>query len=275
MKRPPIVSVVNHKGGCLKTTITTNLGAALARAGKRVLLIDLDAQQNLTQSLIGQVELTEGMATLNDALFEESALDHLITRTDEQCLDIIPCAEDFAGADLSLVSAVGREHILRTCLERTRALETYDIVLLDNPPSISLVVVNALAASDWFFVPCSAEYLPMVGLTLLGNSIGKMQKVAPDLRLLGVVLTLYAKSERICRQVESILRRDLGEKLFETRIRVNTKAKSAPGVRKTIFEYEADKQGRGTADFTALADEFLRRLEELSEKPSEKLVAHG
>jgi chromosome partitioning protein len=275
MRKPPVVSVVNHKGGCLKTTITANLGAALARAGKRVLLLDLDAQQNLTQSLIGQIELTEGMPTLNDALFEESALDHLITRTDEHGLDIIPCAEDFAGADLSLVSAVGREHILRTCLERTRALETYDLVLLDNPPSISLVVVNALAASDWFFVPCSAEYLPMVGLTLLGNSIMKMQKVAPDLRLLGVVLTLYAKSERICRQVESILRRDLGEKLFETRIRVNTKAKSAPGVRKTIFEYEANEQGRGTADFTALADEFLRRLQELREKPSARLVAHG
>jgi chromosome partitioning protein len=275
MTRPTVISVVNHKGGCLKTTITANLGAALARAGKRVLLLDLDAQQNLTQSLIGQLEIVDGVPTLYDALVEETALDHLITRTDERGLDMIPCQEDFAGADLSLVSAVGREHILRTCLESTHALCEYDLVLLDNPPSISLVVVNALAASDAFVVPCSAEYLPMVGLTLLGNSINKVQKVAPKLQLLGVVLTMFAKSERICHQVESILRRDLGEKLFETRIRVNTKAKSAPGVRKTIFEYEADKQGRGTVDFTALAAEFLRRLEGLNDAPSEKLVAHG
>jgi len=275
MKTPAIISIVNHKGGCLKTTITANLGAALARAGKRVLLLDLDAQQNLTQSLIGPVELIEGVPTLYDALVEESALDPLITQTPEKNLDLVPCAEDFAGADLSLVSAVGREHILRTCLQRTQALENYDLVLMDCPPSISLVVVNALAASDWFLVPCSAEYLPMVGLALLGNSIGKVQKVAPNLQPLGVVLTLYAKSERICRQVESLLRRDLGDKLFDTRIRVNTKAKSAPAVRKTIFEYESGKQGRGTVDFTALGEEFLRRLETVHEAPKERLVVHG
>lgn len=275
MKKPAIISIVNHKGGCLKTTITANLGAALVRAGKRVLLLDLDAQQNLTQSLIGPIELVEGVPTLYDALVEETPLDHLITQTPEKGLDLVPCAEDFAGADLSLVSAVGREHILRNCLGRTDALKIYDIVLMDCPPSISLVVVNALAASDWFLVPCSAEFLPMVGLALLGNSIAKVQKVAPNLQLLGVVLTLYAKSERICRQVESLLRRDLGEKLFDTRIRVNTKSKSAPSVRKSIYEYESDKQGRGTVDFTALADEFLRRLEAMNEAPKEKLVVHG
>jgi chromosome partitioning protein len=274
-RRPTIVSIVNHKGGCLKTTLTANLGAALAAAGKRVLLVDLDAQQNLTQSLIGPIEVIEGVPTLYDAVVDETPLDVLITRTAVERLDIVPCAEDFAGADLSLVSAVGREHILRNCLERTAALADYDIVLLDNPPSISLVVVNALAASNWFLVPCSSEYLPMVGLTLLGNSIGRVQKVAPDLRLLGVVLTLFAKSERICNQVASLLRRDLGGKLFDTRIRVNTKAKSAPSVRKTIFEYESDKQGRGTLDFTALADEFLLRLKSLGETPSEGLVANG
>jgi chromosome partitioning protein len=275
MKKPTIVSIVNHKGGCLKTTVTANLGAALARAGKRVLLVDVDAQQNLTQSLIGSVELIEGVPTLFDALVDENGLDHLITQTLVSGLDLVPCAEDFAGADLSLVSATGREHILRNCLERTEALGSYDIVLMDCPPSISLVVVNALAASDKFLVPCSAEYLPMVGLTLLGNSVAKLKKIAPELQLLGVVLTLFAKSERICRQVESLLRKDLGEKLFETRIRVNTKAKSAPGVRKTIFEYEADARGRGTIDFTALAEEFLRRLQPVAAARRDQLVANG
>jgi chromosome partitioning protein len=164
--------------------------------------------------------------------------------------------------------------VLDKCLKATATLESYDYVLCDCPPSISLVVVNALVASDWFLVPCSAEYLPMVGLTLLGNSIGKLQKIAPNLQCIGVVLTMFAKSERICRQVESILRRDLGDKLFETKVRVNTKAKSAPAVRKTIFEYESGKEGRGTADFTALAEEFLRRVEAMR-GVNERLVAHG
>jgi chromosome partitioning protein len=258
---PVIVSVVNHKGGCLKTTTTVNLGAALARAGKRVLVVDLDAQQNLTQSLIGPVPLQEGVPTLYDALVEETALGHLIQGTPTANLDIIPCTEDFAGADMSLVSAVGREHILTQCFERTPEIGTYDIVLIDNPPSISLVVMNALVASHLFLVPCSAEYLPMVGLTLLGNSIGRIQKIAPDLQPLGVVLTQFSRSEKICNQVESMLSKELGEHLLKSKIRVNTKAKAAPSVRKNIFDYEQDPKGRGTVDFTELATEFLSRLE--------------
>src|SRR4051794_6879901 len=97
---PIIISVVNHKGGCLKTTVTANLGAALARVGKRVLLIDLDAQQNLTQSLIGPVEFQDGTPTLYGALVDETGLDHLITATPTKGLDIVPCTEDFAGADI-------------------------------------------------------------------------------------------------------------------------------------------------------------------------------
>lgn len=255
-----IISVINHKGGCLKTTTSVNLGAALARMGKKILLIDLDAQQNLTQSLIGPVELEDGVPTLYDALVDETGLDHLITPTPTKNLDIIPCVEDFAGADISLVSAVGREQILKECLSKTERLSNYDYVLLDNPPSISLVVMNALVASDYFLVPCSAEYLPMVGLTLLGNSIGKMQKVAPNLKPLGVVLTMFSRSERICRMTESTLAKELGGNLFATKIRTNTKAKSAPSVRKTIFDYENSPEGRGTEDFTALAYEFLQRL---------------
>src|SRR5579871_6622104 len=189
MKQPIIVSIVNHKGGCLKTTVTVNLGAALARAGKRVLLIDLDAQQNLTSSLVGPQEPKEGIATLYDCICDELGLDHLIMETTTAGLDVIPCTEDFMGADLTLVSAVGRESMLKGCLKNTRRLSEYEIVLMDNSPSISLVVMNSLVASDYFLVPCSAEYLPMLGLSLLGGSIGRMSKLAPQLQSLGVVLT--------------------------------------------------------------------------------------
>lgn len=273
--KPTIISVVNHKGGCLKTTVTASLGASLARLGKKVLLVDLDAQQNLTQSLIGQIDLQEGVPTLYDALVDETGLDHLIVPTPTKNLDIVPCTEDFAGADISLVSAVGREGILKQCFAQTERLAEYDFVLLDNPPSISLVVMNSLVASNYFFVPCSAEYLPMVGLTLLGNSIGKMQKVAPDLKPLGVVLTMFSRSERICRQVETMLQKELGQMLLKTKIRVNTKAKSAPSVRKTIFDYENSDSGRGTEDFTLLAREFLERLDAMQSISDDKVAANG
>lgn len=273
MKKPAIVSIVNHKGGCLKTSVTVNLGAALARAGKKVLVVDLDAQQNLTASLIGPVIFQEGMHTLYEALLDEGPLDDLIHETPTAGLDIIPITEDFAGADLSLVSAVGRESVLKGCFSKTKRLSEYDVVLLDNPPSISLVVMNSLVASDFFLVPCSAEYLPMVGLSLLSNSIQKMFKLTPNLRSLGVILTLYSYNERICRQVESTLRKELGSMLYETKIRVNTKAKAAPSVQKTIFEYEASPQGRGTEDFTKLAAEFITRLEQETQQP--KRAANG
>ena len=274
MKKPIVISIVNHKGGVLKTTTTVNLGTALARKGYRVLLVDLDAQQNLTSSLIGPIEYHEGDITLFDALIDETPVDHLVHQTSEKNLDIIPVTEDFAGADISLVSSVGRESILKNCFAQSETLKSYDFIFIDNPPSISLVVMNALVASDYFFVPCSSEYLPMMGLSLLGSSISKMQKVAPDLKPLGVVLTMFSRNERICRQVESMLRKELGDMLFETKVRVNTKAKAAPSVRKTIFQYENSAKGRGTEDYTAVAEEFLERLS-VAEGETFKAVANG
>lgn len=270
MKKPAIISIVNHKGGCLKTSVTANLSAGLARAGKNVLVIDLDAQQNLTASLIGPLEYQEGRRTLYDAFIEESGIDDLIQSTPTPGLDLVPVTEDFAGADLSLVSVVGREFVLKNMLEKTKRLNEYDVILLDNPPSISLVVMNSLVASDFFLVPCSAEYLPMVGLSLLSESIMRMKKIAPNLQPLGVVLTLYSHNERICRHVEQMLRKEIGEMLFSTKIRVNTKAKAAPSVHKTIFEYEKSSKGRGTEDFTKLTEEFLERLSGVM--PTRKVV---
>jgi chromosome partitioning protein len=261
MTTPIVVTVVNQKGGVLKTSVTVNLGAALARLGKRVLVVDLDAQQNLTHCFFGKYSLPEGKMSLYDAFLDEASLDDLIVPTSQVGLDVIPCTEEFVGADLSLANKMGREFVLRSCFEKTRALDQYDYVLCDNSPSISLVVVNSLVASSHFLVPCSAEYLPMMGLALLSNTIASLRKIAPDLQLLGVVLTKFSRSESICGQVAAMLKKDLGERLFRSRIRVNTKAKAAPSVQKTIFEYEDDTEGRGTEDFTALALEFIERLE--------------
>lgn len=261
MKKPLIISIVNHKGGVLKTTTTANLGAALAKLGKRVLVCDLDAQQNLTASLIGPVQYDDTVRTLYDAFMEEASFDELIRPTATAGLDILPCSEDFFHAELSLAPMEAREFVLRTCFQNTLRLSDYDFVLIDNSPSVSLVTVNSLVASDYFLVPVSAEYLPLTGLIMLGNSIGRIQsKLAPNLASLGVVLTLYHRSENICRQIERKLQRELGDMLFKSRIRVNTKAKTAPSLQQTIFQYEDSQQGRGTEDYLQLAEEVLARV---------------
>jgi chromosome partitioning protein len=272
---PVKISIVNHKGGVLKTSITLNLGAALAERGYRVLLVDLDAQQNLTQSISDPVQLDDETVTLLDCLIDEYPLSSLIKETNVKNLDIVPNAEDFAGAELSLVNAVGREGLLSSCLEKTPECKNYDFIFFDNPPSISLVVMNSLVASDLFLVPCSAEYLPMVGLTLLGETIGRLDKVAPNLRPLGVVITKYHHNETICREVAKLLKKDLGSTLFDTKIRVNTKAKSAPSVKKTVFEYESSDSGRSTQDFRALAEEFLTRIGFNQKQNGQSAVGNG
>jgi len=276
MTRPAIVSIVNHKGGVLKTTTSVNLGAGLARLGKRVLVCDLDPQQNLTASLIGLTPYDENSRTLFDAFMDEEGFDGLIRPTTTKGLDILPSAEDFFAAELSLAPKEAREFVLRTCFERTKCLSDYDFVLIDNSPTVSLVTVNSLVASDYFLVPVSAEYLPLTGLIMLGNSIGRIQqKLAPRLVSLGVVLTLYHRSENICRDVERKLQAELGDMLCKSRIRVNTKAKTAPSVQKTIFQFEDDAEGRGSEDYLRLAEEVLARVERARNEPPMREAANG
>lgn len=275
MKKPKVVSIVNHKGGVLKTTTTVNLGAGLARLGKRVLVCDLDPQQNLTASLIGIQPYDDNARTLFHAFMDEQGLDELIRPTTTKGLDIVPSAEDFFATELSLAPKPAREFCFRSCLKNTARLTEYDFVLIDNSPSVSLVTLNSLVASDYFLVPVSAEYLPITGLIMLGNSIGLAQeKLAPHLKSLGVVLTHYHRQEKICRDVEKKLQSELGEMLFRTRIRVNTKAKTAPSVQKTIFQFEEDEEGRGTEDYAALAEEVIARIEQNESIPL-KEAANG
>lgn len=276
MSKPTIISIVNHKGGVLKTTTTANLGAGLARLGKRVLVCDLDPQQNLTASLIGLSPYDENARTLFDAFMDEEGFDGLIRETTTKGLHILPSAEDFFSAELSLAPKEAREFVLRTCFERTKALANYDHVLIDNSPSVSLVTVNSLVASNYFLVPVSAEYLPLTGLIMLGNSIGRIQqKLAPNLASLGVVLTLYHRSENICREVERKLQSELGDMLCKSRIRVNTKAKTAPSVQKTIFQFEDNETGRGSDDYLKLAKEVLSRIEQGAEESRLSEAANG
>ena len=272
---PVVISIVNHKGGVLKTTSTVNLGAALAERGKRVLLIDVDMQQNLSTYLLGRRQYDADAFTLFDAVVGKQPLDSLVRETHVPGLCIIPCDEDFIEMDLTLVSVPAREHALRRCIEQSPEVRGFDFVLLDCPPGMSLTTVNALAASDYFLVPCEASYLPIQGLEQLGRIVEKqLGDVAPDLTLIGVTMTKYHPQHKICRHADKAVREKLGEYVTSARVRVNTKAASAPSRRQTIIEYEGSDKGRGTEDYRALAVEVLERVGEL-ESEREREAANG
>ncbi len=260
MTPPAVLSVINAKGGVGKTTTTLNIGAGLARAGYRVLLIDIDLQQNLTQSLVG--DLAEGEANIAEVLLGTAALDDLVRPTTTPGLFLVPAGETLVGLDITLAGAMAREQILRNCLQEAARIREFDVVLIDNPPNISLATVNSVVASSHYLVPVSCEMLPLYGIRLLFENIEKIKRILnPDLALLGVVLTLYDRREGITERVEETLRRQLGDAVFDTVIRVNTKYKSTALSRQTIFEYEQNGRGKGSTDYHRLTDEVLVRLQ--------------
>jgi chromosome partitioning protein len=190
-------------------------------------------------------------------------LDDIVRPTSTPNLFLAPAGETLVGLDITLAGAMAREQILRNCLREARSAREFDVVLIDNPPNISLATVNSVVASSHYLVPVSCETLPMYGIRLLFENIEKIKRILnPDLALLGVVLTLYDRREGITEKVEAALRRQLGAAVFDTVIRVNTKYKSTPLSRQTIFEYEQDARGKGSEDYRHLTDEVLVRLRE-------------
>lgn len=276
MKPPITVSVINQKGGVLKTSTTINLSAALALRGYKVLAVDLDSQQDLTKCLIGKENPGENDLTLCKAIVEKKSLDSLVRQTTTQNFDIIPAADDLAGLDLRLVEQVRREYFLLESLKASKAVFEYDFIFFDNSPSIGLSVVNSLASSVGYLIPVSAEVSPMNGLMQLLDSIKSIQALQESLFCMGILVTHFARSENICRDIDSLIRKSFPQEVFDTRIRVSTRGKSAPGKRQTVFEHEkglAEKAQRGTQDFSALAEEFLARVSENFELDENEQVA--
>jgi chromosome partitioning protein len=255
----PIISVLNAKGGVGKTTTTISVGACLAQKGFKILVLDLDLQANLTHSLIGDLSNTQ--ASIAEVMANEVGLDEIIQETPTPNLFIAPAGETLIGLDISLANTLGREQVLKNCFSLTKSLNEYDAVFIDNPPYISLATVNSLVASSHYLIPVSCEYLPMIGIKLLSENIEKIKrKLNPDLDLLGVALTMYDKREAITSQVETVIREQMLDKVFTTQIRINTKFKSTPIERQTIFQYEEDAKGRGTEDYQNLTEEVILRL---------------
>jgi chromosome partitioning protein len=258
MKRPRIISVVNQKGGVSKTTTTANLGAGLALKGYKVLLIDLDSQCNLTQSLVG--DIGQGQREIAHCILEETSLAGVILPTKTQNLFLTPAGEEMSDVDINLVGVTARESVLKRCLAKTD-LSSFDFVLIDTAPYISLVTVNALVASSHYLIPTTAEYLPVRGIERLQANVQKFSELLnPELSFLGAVITQYDTRKAITGQVEELLKEELGADLLNTRVRINTKFSSSPIEQQTIYQYENDGQGKGTEDYSSLTTEVLERL---------------
>ncbi len=246
-----IIAVLNQKGGVGKTTTSLNLGAYLAKSGHRVLIVDADPQGNSSSGLGLNKQALK--LTLYDVLFSRADLSSTTLKINSK-LFLLPSNADLAGAEVELVGQPNRELMLRAAL----AAADYDYVLIDCPPSLGLLTVNALAAANSVLIPVQAEYYALEGLSQLLNVIQQVrQALNPGLDILGVLITLYDSRNSLAGQVRGELHNHFGPKLFETVVPRNVRLAEAPSFGKTISEH--DKWSKGARAYKSLAKEVEKR----------------
>lgn len=252
--RAKIVAVANQKGGVGKTTTAINLGAALAMRGHRTLIIDLDPQGNASTGL-GVARDTRELSTYDLILGDVSADDSAQT-TDVEGLYIVPATMDLSSADGELMSSTKRVVHLRDALRDRET--TYEYVLIDCPPALNLLTINAFVASDTILVPLQAEFFALEGLSQLLLTVREVRASAnKDLRIEGVLLTMFDRRNNLCQQVEEDARQNLGDLVLQTKIPRNVRLSEAPSYAMPVLNY--DPTSRGAIAYRTLAGEFLQR----------------
>ncbi len=252
-----VIAVANQKGGVGKTTTSVNLAACLAAAGQRVLLFDLDPQANATSGV--GVEKVEG-ASAYRPLFGEGALAEKIKPTAYERLSLIPSEVDLCGADVELARSENHLMRLKLALQPIRESGGYDLILIDCPPSLGILTLNAFAATDGVLVPLQCEYYALEGISMMNRVLGQLREagVNPALDIFGVVMTMFDARTKLSNEVVSEVRNLLGERVFETVIPRSTKLAESPSFGKPIIHY--DKYSASAAAYEVLAGEVARRL---------------
>lgn len=251
------IAIINQKGGVGKTTTAINLGAYLAKAGKRVLILDLDPQGNTTSGL--GIDSADINGCVYNVLVDGVTVHRIKKETKQTNLHLAPASINLAAAEVELVSQLAREHKLKTALSDVS--DDYDFVLIDNPPSLGLLTVNGLVAADAVLIPVQAEYYALEGLGQLLSTVKRVRaSLNPNLDLLGVVVTMYDKRTILSREVRAELKKHFGDRVFESVIPRTIRLAEAPSHGKTIHEY--DKFSKGATAYKSLAKEVIKRTEE-------------
>jgi len=252
-----IIAVTNQKGGVGKTTTAINLGAALAMKGNKVLIVDLDPQGNASTGL--GIEPQDRESTTYDLLLEESPLESVVLQTEIENLWIAPATTDLSSADIELVANEKRSHLLHDSLRAPTAERLgLDYILIDCPPSLNLLTVNALVAAHSVLIPLQSEFFALEGLSQLMLTIREVREAAnPKLRIEGVVLTMHDMRNNLAQQVEADARDTLGELVFKTVVPRNVRVSEAPSFAMPVISY--DPSSKGSQAYISLAQELMAK----------------
>ena len=261
----PILAIANQKGGVGKTTTAVNLVAGLAERRKKVLLIDLDPQANATSGL--GIEKTPG-ASIYDSLLADKPLAGIIQKTSTDRLDLIASELDLAGAEIDVARADHYLQRLAMALEPLAAQNTYDFIFIDCPPSLGILTMNALCASDGLLIPMQCEYYALEGISTILNTVGKLHDsgAAPRLGVEGIVMTMYDMRTNLSQQVVSEIRTHFPDKIYESLIPRSVRLAEAPSHGLPIIAY--DPNCTGAAAYRQLAREFLKRRKTAESTPA-------
>lgn len=252
---PKIIAIANQKGGVGKTTTAINLAAGLVEQGNRVLVVDLDPQGNASTGL--GVDASSRQMTTYDLLVDDASLDDVIQDTVFPGMGIIPATVDLSSADLELISNEKRSYLLHDAL-RQKAIDAYgwDYVLIDCPPSLNLLTVNAMVAAHSVLVPLQSEFFALEGLSQLMLTVREVRQTAnPTLRIEGIVLTMYDRRNNLSQQVEQDARDNLGDLVFKTVIPRNVRVSESPSYAMPVLNYDTNSQGAQA--YRALARELI------------------